>query len=162
MKWKDKLKEWLKEKPLTYPKNIKSSFFWETKCLKTFNDEFEEEFIESKSLNNLLQNYNSFIEYINSSKNKYATSFYNPNKTSLLIIPMPRDNKKFTTLKDFIDNASLNHQKKFWKYVAKTIIKFMKENKEVYISTHGLGVSYLHVRLDLSPKYYSGKLKNCN
>ena len=115
MKWKDKLKEWLKETPLKYPKNIKLPFFWETKCL-----------------NNLLQNHNSFIEYINKSKNKYATSFYNPNKTSLLIIPMPRDDKKFTTLKDFIDNASINHQKKFWKYVAKTIIKFMKENKEVY------------------------------
>ena len=33
MKWKDKLKEWLKETPLKYPKNIKLPFFWETKCL---------------------------------------------------------------------------------------------------------------------------------
>ncbi len=160
MKWKDKLKEWLNKNPLKYPKNIKSSFFWETKCLKSFNDEFEEEFIENKSLTTLSQNYSSFIEYISKSKNKYATSFFNPSKTTLLIIPMPRDNKKFTTIKDFIDNASLNHQQEFWKYVAKVIIKFKKDNKEIYISTHGLGVPYLHIRLDLKPKYYTGKFKN--
>ena len=35
----------------------------------------------------------------------------------------------------------------------------MKYNK-VWISTHGLGVPYLHVRISITPKYYgNSKLK---
>ena len=70
---------------------------------------------------------------------------------------MPRDGKNYISLKDFIDNASENQQKEFWKYVAKKIISFKKIM--LFMLAHGLAVLYLHVRLDTSPKYYTGKLK---
>lgn len=160
MKWKDKLNEWINKKnPLKYPLNIKKQFFWETSKISSFDDLFQEEFIEIDSFFNKEQNYDLYNEYISKSNNKNVTSFYNLSKTSLLIIPMPREGKNYISLKDFIDNASENQQKEFWKYVAKKIISFKKKNNVIYVSTHGLAVPYLHVRLDNSSKYYTGKLK---
>ena len=154
--WKDKLKEW-KKNPLKYPDNLTKAFFWQTKCITSLKDNYVEEFIENKRLDIMEENSSFYSNYIKSSTNKYATSFYNLSKTSILIIPIPRTGKKFTTLKHFIDNASLEHQKKFWKYVSKEIKSFLKQYGQVCISTHGLGVPYLHIRLDQTPKYYSSK-----
>jgi len=69
-------------------------------------------------------------------------------------IPIPKNNKNFTTIKDFMDNSTRYHQKVFWKKVAKEIKKRLKEKEGVYVSTHGLGIPYFHIRLDDNPKYY--------
>ena len=158
MKWKEKLEE-LNKKPLAYPAKISKSFFWETKPITNLNDDYKEIFIENSILSKLKQNYSSFEEHIKKSKNKYVTSFYNLSKTSLLIIPIPKINKNFATLKDFTDNASITQKKEFWKYVSKKIKEFSSKNDKIYVSTHGLGVSYLHIRLDTIPKYYIGDFR---
>jgi hypothetical protein len=49
------------------------------------------------------------------------------------------------------------NKKFFWKKVASEIKKYLKDNDKVYISTHGLGVNYFHLRLDKYPKYYQTK-----
>jgi hypothetical protein len=67
---------------------------------------------------------------------------------------MPRKNKKFTTIKDFIDNASEYQQRKFWIKTANEIKKVLNTNDKIYVSTHGTGVNYFHLRLDKNPKYY--------
>ena len=41
----------------------------------------------------------------------------------------------------------------------KKLFHLKKKNNVIYVSTHGLAVPYLHVRLDTTPKYYTGKLK---
>ena len=153
MKWNNKLYEWT-NKPFNYPKKLSKSFFWETKPITNLNDDYKEIFIENTSLSKLKQNYSSFEEHIKRSRNKYVTSFYNLSKTSLLIIPIPKSNKNFATLKDFTDNASDTQKKEFWKYVSKKIKEFSSKNDKIYVSTHGLGVPYLHIRLDTIPKYY--------
>lgn len=60
----------------------------------------------------------------------------------------------YATLRDFIDNAPETQQQEFWKKVAEVAKKFMNENGKVWISVHGLGVDYTHVRISTSPKYY--------
>jgi hypothetical protein len=66
-------------------------------------------------------------------------------------------------MKDFCDNASITHQKEFWKKVAFEIENILKSkpnnkgNNKIYVSTHGLGVPYFHLRLDKKPKYYQTK-----
>ena len=72
-------------------------------------------------------------------------------------MPIPKRGKNFATLKDFIDNASKTQQKIFWRKVKQVA---NRENV-VWISTHGHGVPYLHVRMSLlKPKYYgNSKLK---
>jgi hypothetical protein len=73
---------------------------------------------------------------------------------TVLVVPMPKKNKNFSNLKEFIDNATLAQQKALWKRVVTVARKLMKNNKYVWISTHGLGVPYLHVRVSTIPKYY--------
>lgn len=107
------------------------------------------------------QDYSSFEKELNKSKNNYATSFYNLSKTSYLIVPIPRKGKKFTTMKDFIDNASKIQQKKLWQMVAEKVLMMLKKHNKVWVSTHGTSVPYLHVRIDTRPKYYqTNKYKN--
>jgi len=158
MKWIDKLNEWKNGKVLQYPKNIKSRFFFETfVCDKNMNNNYKEKFIESELLNSLQEDSSQFQKYIELSKNKYVTSFSNISGDSVLIIPILKKNKNFTTIKDFIDNSCINHQKLFWKRVVKEIKKILKDNDKIYVSTHGLGVPYFHLRLDKNPKYYKTK-----
>ena len=158
MKWIDKLNEWNNGLILSYPTNIKSRFFYETNvCDKEMNNEYKEIFIENIKLDKIKEDFTSFKEYIDYSTNKYVTTFNNPSGDTLLIIPIPKKNKNFETIKDFIDNSSLYQQKIFWKKVAKEIKKQLKDNEKIYVSTHGLGVPYFHLRLDKYPKYYQTK-----
>ena len=161
MKWTDKIEDWKNGVLLKYPKRIKKSFFWETKPIYKKNDKknnilgmYKEKFIQSNKLEKLRQNYKPFSKQIKEADNKYCLSFYNLDKTSLLIIPYPRKNKNFSTLKKFIDNSSKLQQKKFWMLVSESISIMLKKHNKIWVSTHGLGVSYLHVRIDTKPKYY--------
>ena len=165
MLWKDKIKEWKQGIYIKYPTNIKTSFFYETSvCDKNMNNKYEEIFIENNSLQSGSekgQDYSAFIQYINmsqvSKKNKYVVAFPNLSGDSIMIIPIPKKNKNFSTIKDFIDNASVSQQTNFWKEVAKQIEIILKTNNKIYISTHGLGQNYFHLRLDKTPKYYQTK-----
>lgn len=159
MKWIDKLNEWSKSQTLFYPKNIKKSFFYETSPIKTGEEKYKVKFIENENLDKMKQDYSTFIDKIKISKNNYVTSFYNLSGDTLLIIPIPKQNKNFTTIKHFIDNASKTQQKYFWKYVSQKIKSLIKDKKKKYwISTHGTGVPYFHLRISTKPKYYQTKL----
>ena len=158
MKWSDKLREWGNGTVLKYPKRCKKSFYYETSFItKSMKEEYKEKFIENEYLDKMKQNYKPFIKYILKSKNKYVMSFMNLSRKTLLVVPFPRKNKKYTTLKDFIDNASQLQQKKFWKKSAKLIKKMLKKHNKLWVSTHGTGVPYLHLRIEPFPVYYKTK-----
>ena len=77
-----------------------------------------------------------------------------------MIIPTldknPNTNKyiNYSSLYYFCKNASLDKQKKLWYYVALTIKHQLKIWKKIWVSVHGSGVGYLHIRLSKQPKYY--------
>jgi hypothetical protein len=122
-----------------------------------------EKYIETDKFKNVKQDYSSFQEHINNKDNinKYAISFYNLDKSCILVIPVPQQDKNFTHIKDFMDNAEPKQQKEFWKFAAIQIKKRLKTQDTVYINTHGLGIPYFHLRIDNTPKYYvSNDLKN--
>lgn len=160
-KWKDVLDNWSNGNFLTYPSMIKNRFFWETTPITNQNSNFQETFIQSKTLNNLQEDWSRFQQQLqNIPKGKYVTSFYNLSGDALLVVPVPVQTKKrnFTTLKDFIDTASITQQKQFWKEVAKQIRLLTKNgDKKYWVSVHGLGVPYLHIRICTKPKYYVTK-----
>lgn len=154
MKWKVVLDTWSKNGTLIYPDKIKQPFIWKSsKISSDENTPFKEEFIAEPRLN-VEQNYSAFSQYINKSKNKNVIDFANLSGDTILVVPMPKKNKNFSNIKEFIDNATLTQQKALWKRVATITRKLLKENKYVWISTHGLGVPYLHVRISTTPKYY--------
>lgn len=154
MKWIDVLNNWKNGITFKYPTEIKNRFHWNTSVLQNNgNIEYKESF---KINNNLpeIQNESAFIEYIKKSKNKYVVAFPNINKDTMLVIPIPILGKNYATLKDFVDNAPQEQQIYFWKKVAKVAKKLMTRHKSVWISVHGLGVPYTHVRISSKPKYY--------
>ena len=71
-----------------------------------------------------------------------------------MIIPIQKKGKNFKTIKYFIYNDSKTQQIEFWRYVSKSIKDVLEKNDKIYVSTHGLGVPYFHLRLDTRPKYY--------
>ena len=149
--WNDVLLNWENGIPFTYPQHL-DKFQWNTSVLEN-GASFHQSFQTNNNLPNF-QNPTSFQKYIDNSNNKYVVAFPNLTKDCILIIPMPRKNKNYATLKDFIDNASNHQQKEFWKKVAKVSRNCMKKWGKVWISVHGLGVHYTHVRIDSTPKYY--------
>jgi hypothetical protein len=156
VQWKEVLYMWKNGLYPVYPKSIKNRFMYETSmCNRDLTNIYYEKFIETEQLEHIMsQNYGSFIEHIAMSLNKHVTSFYNKSKDTLLIIPIPKKNKNFSTIKDFMDNASKKQQQYFWNRVSKEILLFLTKNENVFISTHGLGVHYFHIRLCKYPKYY--------
>jgi hypothetical protein len=73
---------------------------------------------------------------------------------TILIIPRAVRGTNYTTLKEFLDQAPAAQQRQFWKLVAKQVKRYLRTHAQVYVSTHGLGVHYFHLRLDPIPKYY--------
>lgn len=159
-KWNDILQEWSEGNYLKYPNKIKMAFLYETTPIKNGKEIYKEKFIENNYLDKMKEDYSSFYEHIKKSKNKYVISFNNLSNDTLLIIPTPKKNKNFTTIKDFMDNASETQQKYFWKYVSKFVKNLIKKKDgktKYWISTHGSGVPYFHLRISLKPKYYVTK-----
>ena len=154
MFWSDVLTNWENGVVLKYPKNVKGRFQWNTSVLK--NDgkvPYYQRFRTNHKLSES-QNKKDFEEHFKSSQNKYVVSFPNLSKDTMLVVPMPVRGKNYATLRDFIDNASEIQQQEFWKKVAEVAKKFMNEKEKVWISVHGLGVDYTHVRISTTPKYY--------
>ena len=161
-KWKDVLDEWKNGNHFKYPSRIRGNFHWNTSVLKNGGDiKYKESFKINKKLPNK-QDKKEFQDHIKKSKNKYVTAFPNLSGDTMLVVPMPRNGKNYATLKHFSDNAPAVQQKEFWKKVSDLAHQQMKKHKSVWISTHGLGVSYLHVRICNTPKYYFDKVLEKN
>jgi hypothetical protein len=154
MLWSKVLYNWENGTVLQYPKQLKGKFQWNTSVLKNDGDvEYRQSFRTNAKLPQT-QNAKYFEEYIKNSQNKYVVAFPNLSKDTMLVVPIPVRGKNYATLRDFIDNAPEIQQQEFWKKVAKVAKKIMNEKGNVWISVHGLGVEYTHVRISSTPKYY--------
>lgn len=80
--------------------------------------------------------------------------FSNPTGTCTLVAP-PDVGKNYSHLGLFYKNASTNEIRALWKKVAVEIDKRLKKEDRVYVSTHGTGVPWLHVRICNTPKYFT-------
>ena len=154
MLWSDVLTHWENGIILKYPKQLKGKFQWNTSVLKNNGKVEYKQTIRTNYKLPTTQNKKDFEEHIKKSDDKYVVSFPNLSKDTMLVVPMPIRDKNYATLRDFIDNAPLIQQQEFWKKVAKVAKTFMNEKGKVWISVHGLGVNYTHVRISSSPKYY--------
>ncbi len=148
---------------LGYPANINSRFFYETSVCgpDPSTSIFKENFIPAKELDDIsTQDYTPFLEQIQDGAdiNQIARSFYNKSGDTLLIIPYPHPTIQYPTIKEFIDLAPQEVKSEFWKFAADQIRQFIATHGKVYVSTHGLGVSYFHLRLCTFPKYYHSQL----
>jgi hypothetical protein len=81
-----------------------------------------------------------------------AVTFRNLGGDAVLVAPCP-DGGDFTHLARFAATASAARSHAFWEAVG-TAMQARLGERPVWLSTAGLGVGWLHARLDDRPKYY--------
>jgi len=140
-----------------------TAFFFETTptCPDTlYTDVFEFVLVRSKALKHVqVADMETFSEHWE--EDTLAASFWNLGMDAALISPEPSDR--------ISDNLVYAHAANFfrgtvhapelgnsvWKTVGETLESFMEERpkQKLWLSTSGLGVRYLHFRVDSIPKY---------
>lgn len=115
------------------------------------NSIFECCVIISPDLDNLDVDPVTFSKYF-TGKNDIV-SFFNLDKSSILISPKS-DGKNYKHLYSFLVNSTKDKIAELWYLVSKEAKKLVDSGTNVWISTSGYGVGWLHIRIDQKPKYY--------
>jgi hypothetical protein len=98
-----------------------------------------------------------------------VVAFHNLNQDAVLVVPVPtsaiefkRPPAHFAHLAAFMRGAPSAHISAFWSTVGAAALNQLRAaegqgnaDKKFWLSTSGLGVSWLHVRIDTVPKYYN-------
>ena len=85
-------------------------------------------------------------------------SFLSLGKDCQLVVPGPHDmTTNYTHLLTFLRTASAEQKAAFWQAISQHLQGRLSA-APLYLSTHGMGVPWLHVRLDERPKYYSNHM----
>jgi len=81
-------------------------------------------------------------------------AFPNLSGDAMMIVPKPLGPKSaYGHLASFLRGAPEEQSEELWSMVGRTLASRL-DDKPVWLSTAGMGVSWLHVRLDSRPKYY--------
>lgn len=130
------------------------AYCWECPPITLQNMEraFECVFVSSPLLAAMPPDSSSFAEYF--CLDCSVVTFESLGKDALLVAPCPgKQDDNFAHLSRFVATASEDHMSAFWKAVGEALEKRLGTSP-TWLSTAGLGVSWLHVRLDTRPKYY--------
>ncbi len=134
-----------------------SAYFWETPPItkSTVHNSFEFILADSPKLATVSTNPNSFKQYFKSARAEEVITFLNLGKDALLVVPLPTGEiYPYPHLASFVREAPTSQVHSLWQTVGKAIAQNLQE-KPIWVSTSGLGVYWLHVRLDSYPKYYT-------
>lgn len=139
------------------------AFFWENKPMSggLMTEEYECSLINSGFLAGKSPDINTFQDHFDRSKK--VVSFSNLGKDAQLIAPVPKGKVDcYTHIGVFVRYADKHQIDGFWKTVAEETVQHINKNP-VWLSTSGLGVFWLHARIDSYPKYYqTAEYKNYN
>lgn len=115
---------------------------------------FECVFVESPALKNLVADPEPFSEQFRQGLGAPVMSFESLGKDALLTAPLPLDGKtNYAHLAAFVRSAPAAQADELWRLVALGLNRRMSDTP-LWLSTAGLGVHWLHVRIDTRPKYY--------
>lgn len=130
------------------------AFFWENKPITNdlLVEEYECNLIDSGYLAGKYPDIETFQDHFDRSKE--VVCFSNLGKDAQLIAPVPKGEVDcYTHIGVFVRKADKHQADVFWKRVAKETMQGINE-EPVWLSTSGLGVLWLHARIDSYPKYY--------
>jgi hypothetical protein len=136
--------------------NSFEAFFWEVPPITndSFGNPFEYTQISAPILIGIEENPGPFSSQFASNQPSKIISFDNLGRDSFLIVPSPISKAKcYAHLALFLENAPADQVQLLWKSVADSII-LRKSSSPIWLSTAGLGVSWIHLRLDSRPKYF--------
>ncbi len=113
---------------------------------------FECVFVSSPLLARIPPDPSPFAEYFRPGLS--VVTFESLGKDALLVAPCPGpQGSNFAHLASFVATASEAQMSALWKSVGEALEKRIHA-KPTWLSSAGLGVSWLHIRLDTRPKYY--------
>lgn len=130
------------------------AYCWECPPVTSRNVErpFECVFVSSPLLVGTPSDPGPFAEYF--SPDCSVVTFESLGGDALLVAPCPEvHGDNFAHLARFVATASEKQKSALWKEVGVALAKKIGAGP-TWLSTAGLGVSWLHVRLDTRPKYY--------
>lgn len=134
-------------------------FFWETPGLigDDLDSVFECVTIASPTLAAARADMTSFaLKVARISNGNQVSVFPNLRKDATLIVPNDVDGKaNYAHIGAFVRTASSVQIENLWAAVAEVLCSYLADGRRFWLSTSGLGVPWLHVRIDDSPKYYS-------
>ena len=131
-----------------------TAYFWETPPITQETAERPFEFIlaNSPQLAQVRAERRAFTNYFNAEP---VVDFANLGGDAHLVVPCPQAaSDAFPHLASFSRTAPLAQQHHFWQRVG-TAVSAQIGERPLWVSTSGLGVYWLHVRLDSRPKYYT-------
>ena len=131
----------------------KRQFRWETPCVTaaTLHRKFEFVLLEANSLLRAVDR-EAFAEHFDASHT--VVTFPNLGQNAILVVPCPAsDDGIYGHLASFIRDAPERQLHDFWREIAEAMNQRLGDYP-VWLSTAGMGISWLHVRLDSQPKYY--------
>jgi hypothetical protein len=131
-------------------------FFWEMPPLspQTAGSPFECAVIRDDSLALIKPDDSDFEEHLNAASGAVAV-FPNLGGDALLIAPRRISSVDcYGHIATFLRGAPPPQQQALFRAIAVEAKKLLEDGRRFWISTSGLGVPWLHIRLDSYPKYY--------
>ena len=132
------------------------SFFWEHPPLDRQSMDAPAEFvlIDAPGLTGLRADKDSFSGPFSGGGATSIVVFDNLGRDARLVAPRPGDGAESCAhLAPFVRSAPSRLVCDFWQALAREVLQSASD-APMWLSTSGLGVSWLHARLDTRPKYY--------
>ncbi len=133
-----------------------SGYFWENKpvTIKSMVQDYEFIIRGSNVFDTKIADKNAFASYFKEDLD--IVSFYNLGGDAKLVVPCFRGNnpEHYTHFASFIRNVQDKQLHRFWQKLGVEYENAINE-KPLWLSTSGLGIYWLHVRIDSIPKYYT-------
>ena len=131
------------------------ALFWETPPVTkaALGDPFECVLVDSPALAGVRAEPGAFARHFDIERN--VVGFDNLGGDAYLVAPSPGGaGQDFAHLAAYVRSATSAQNRAFWQAVAVALEERVCE-RPLWCSTSGLGVFWLHVRLDSYPKYYT-------
>ena len=125
-----------------------AAYFWETPCAQPF----ECVLVDAPGLARASADPSAFEPHFGNAEDDIA-DFANLGGDAHLVVPVPEAAEGYASLAAFTHHAPLEQQHALWRRVGHAWSAAI-EARPVWLNTAGMGVPWLHVRLDASPKYY--------
>ena len=139
-----------------------TAFFWEVRpfTAASADEPFECVVVDSPALAGVTADPRPFGAQVAASRSADGiATFENLGGDALLVAPCAVAGKaEFAHLADFVRMAPEDRQQAFWSRVGAALesrLSSVRDDAPVWLSTSGLGVYWLHARLDSYPKYYT-------
>lgn len=137
-----------------------AAFFWETPPItpRTLDHPWECVAVVAPALATVSPDPSPFGRHLTGGQAGAIATFPNLGGDALLVVPRPQGPvQAYPHLAQFLRTGSSSQVHALWQTLGATVQRHLigRGDRPLWVSTSGLGVYWLHIRLDDGPKYYT-------